>query len=56
MIEIQGERPELTGTPPTAQTSEPNWLIFWREAPHLIAFRGFEAIFEFHLGSRDMNR
>ncbi len=40
--------------PPTAQTPGPNWLIFWRETHHGNAFRGTEAIFEFHLSSRDM--
>ena len=54
MIEIQGERPQITGTPPTAQTSGPNWLIFWLEAPHLIVFGRTEAIFEFRIWGGDM--
>ena len=40
--------------PPTAYTPGPNWLIFCRETPHVNAFRGTEAIFEFHPRSRDM--
>ena len=32
-------------TTPTAQTRGPNWLIFWRETPHVNTFRGIEAIF-----------
>ena len=49
VIEILGERPQITGTPPTAQTSGPNWLISWLEAPHLIVFGRTEAIFEFRI-------
>ena len=42
--------------PPTALTPQPNRLIFWQEAPYLIAFRGTEAIWEFHPMSRDINK
>ena len=52
VIEIQGEKPlkSVAPPPPTAQTPGP---IFWREPPHVNAFRGTEAIFEFHPGIRD---
>ena len=51
-IEIQGENHLKTvAPPPTAQTRGPNWLIFWRETPHVNTFRVIEAIFEFHSGS-----
>ena len=30
-------------------------LIFWREAPHLIAFKGTEAVIEFYPRSRDIS-
>ena len=54
MIEIQGEKPpKPVAPPPTAQTPCPNLFIFWREPPHVNAFRGTEAIFEFHSWSRD---
>ena len=53
--EIEDVRPSKSlAPPPTAQTPGPNWLIFWRETHHGNAFRGTEAIFEFHLRSRDM--
>ena len=42
--------------PPTAQTPGPNLFIFWREPPHVNAFRGTEAIFEFHSWSRDISQ
>ena len=47
---------QIASTPPspTAQTPKSNGLIFWRETHHGNAFRGTEAIFEFHLSSRDM--
>ena len=55
VIKIQGERPQITGTPPpTAQTPGPNWLIFWLEAPHLILSGRTEAIFEFRIWGGDM--
>ena len=47
---------ENPSTPPTAQTPGPNWLIFWRETPHVNSFRLTEAIFEFHLRSRDIGK
>ena len=50
VIKIQGVRPRKSlAPPPTAQTPGPNWLIFWQETPHLIPFRGTEAIFEFRI-------
>ena len=55
VIKIQGVQLENHWHPPTAQTPGPNWLIFWLETPHLIAFRGTEAIFEFLPGSRDIS-
>ena len=56
VIKIQCAQPQNHWhPPPTAQTLGPNWLIFWQEAPHLIAFRGTEAIFESPSGSRDMS-
>ena len=39
---------ENRSTPPTAQTTGPNWLIFWLVSPHVNTFRGIEAIFKFH--------
>ena len=55
MIEIQGENHSKSmAPPPTAQTTWPNWLIFWLKTPHVVTFRITEAIFEFHSGSRDM--
>ena len=45
---------KITGTPPTAQTPGPNWLIFWLEAPHLIVFGRTEAIFEFRIWGWDI--
>ena len=57
VIEIQGAQPRKSLAPPsTAQTPQPNWFIFWREAPYRIAFRGTEAILEFHPMGRDMNK
>ena len=53
-IEIQGEKPKKSGHPPTAQTPGPNWLIFWRETPHVNTFGRTGAIFEFHPRSGDM--
>ena len=56
VIEIEGAQLQNHWhPPPTAQTPGPNWLIFWREAPHLIAFRGTEAIFESPPESQDMS-
>ena len=58
MIEIQGEKPpkSVAPPPPTAQPPWPNLFIFWREPPHVNAFRGTEAIFEFHSWSRDISQ
>ena len=47
---------QIRSTPPTAQTPGPNLFIFWREPPHVNAFRGTEAIFEFHSWSRDISQ
>ena len=47
---------KIRAPPPTAQTPGPNWLIFWRETPHVNTFRGTEAIFEFHPRSGDTSR
>ena len=55
--EIQGDNHSKSmAPPPTAQTPGPNWLIFWRETPHVNTFRGTEAIFEFHPRSGDTSR
>ena len=57
VVEIQGEKPpKPVAPPPTAQTPWPNLFIFWREPPHVNAFRGTEAIFEFHSWSRDISQ
>ena len=48
--EIEDVRPSKSLAPPPYS---PNWRIFWQET-HGNAFRGTEAIFEFHRSSRDM--
>ena len=45
---------EKRSTPPTAQTPEPNSLIFWRDSIHVITLGMSEAIFEFPIWDRDM--
>ena len=45
---------EKRSTPPTAQTPEPNSLIFWRDSIHAITLGMSEAIFEFPIWDRDM--
>ena len=50
--DVQG--PKSMAPPPTALTPGPNWLKFCVEAPQEDTFRGIEAIFEFHLRTRDM--
>ena len=37
---------QIDGTPPTAHTPGPNWLIFWQETPHVNSFRVTKEIFE----------
>ena len=52
VIEIQGEKPpKPVARSPTAQTPCPNLFIFWREPPHVNAFRGTVAILNFILGA-----
>ena len=45
VIEIQGEKPRKSEHPPTAHTTGPNWLIFWRETPRVNTFGRTEAKF-----------